>query len=83
MHQMGNEQKNKEEGHTLNPQYKIGRKKINSMGYIQEEMFWKRFDLADNKLDGIHEGNMKDMLNASSTNGEWTEERSSPLQRTA
>jgi hypothetical protein len=53
------------------------------MGYIREEMFWKRFDLADNKLDGIHEGNMKDTLNASSTNGQWTEERSSPSQRTA
>jgi len=32
------------------------------MGYIQKEMFWKRFDLADNKLDGIHERNMKDAL---------------------
>jgi hypothetical protein len=53
------------------------------MGYIQEEMFWKRFYLADNKLDGIHEGNMNDTLNASSTNGQWTEERSSPSQPTA
>jgi len=47
------------------------------MGYIQEEMFWKRFDLADNKLDGFHERNMNDTLNASSTNGQWTEERNS------
>jgi hypothetical protein len=79
---MGNEQKI-EEGHALNPQHKIGRKKINSMGYIQGEMFWKRFDLADNRVDRIHEGNMKDTLNTSSTNGQWTEEGSSPSHATA
>jgi hypothetical protein len=39
------------------------------MGYIQEQMFWKRFDLADNKLDGIHRGNMNDTLYASRTIG--------------
>jgi hypothetical protein len=53
------------------------------MGYILEEMFWKRFDLRDNKLDGIHEETMKDTPNTSSTNGQWTEERSSPSQPTA
>jgi hypothetical protein len=53
------------------------------MGYIQEQMFWKRFDLADNKLDGIHEGNMKDTPYASRTNGQWTEGRLSSSKATA
>jgi hypothetical protein len=53
------------------------------MGYILKEMFWKRFDLTDNKLDGIQEGNRKDTPNSSSTNGQWTEERKSPSQPTA
>jgi hypothetical protein len=80
---MTKKKKKKRKRHTLNPPYKIGRKKIISMGYIQEQMFWKRFDLVDNKLDGIHEGNMKDMLYASRTNGQWTEGRLSSSQATA
>jgi hypothetical protein len=57
----------KGKGCTLNPYCKIGRKKINSMGHIQEEMFWKGCDFADNKLEWIPDGNMKDMLNVSRT----------------
>jgi hypothetical protein len=73
----------KGKGVTLNPYCKIGRKKINSMGHIQEEMFWKRFDFADNKPDRIHDANMRDMPNFSTLRRQWTKGKHSPRPPTA